>query len=80
MRRNGEYLMFPHRGPAPACPEGFLPTGDPYIFIEAIQECVYRQVTERKTACCMKVILKCALKDSITTHSICKECQDAQAV
>lgn len=52
------FKVFPKRGNPPACPKGYQPTGDPYIFQLAFPSCKLRK-TEIST---------CKFKRDVTVH------------
>jgi len=60
LRKIGDYLIAPKRGPIPECPKGYKRvSGDPYTFERKLFPCKYREHRLQKSKCCESIILYC---------------------
>lgn len=73
MRSIGNKIFFPHRGKPPTCPDGYIPTKDPFVF--ELQRCSFSTYKIVEKGCCRKVkTLVCKLKYG-TSNEECKNCE-----
>ncbi len=71
--------IFPKRGNPPETPEGYEPTGNPFIFKLILQDCVHRDSRGVKDSCCPEnKILYCQYHGSHITRAKCKGCKYAE--
>lgn len=69
-------IIFPKRGKAPATPQGYLTTSDPYIFKPDLEYCKYRTIRKHNSNCCggSSEYLYCIKFKTLVTPKTCKDC------